>query len=305
MEPQRAEIARWSTLIGAAAGPVLLLLALGALTAPIAGAHSGPVLLAPPPPPPLTVSQPVANVSPVDVGVPFNLTVTVSGGSGNASKWSYTWHSLPTGCATANRSTLNCTPTAAGAWNVNASVHDAKTGQTAYSPNLAVSVNVLPTISSFSVSKPKVAVGTNIWFNVSAAGGTAPLTFLFTGLPLGCSGNTSSIACAPDKAGVYNTTVTISDFLGVTSNKMNVTVTVTAATTGTSGGTAAIGTTDWAIVIGIVVIGGIVVAALLLQARKEQRATFAAVPSVPPSGPGGGSGGGGPPGGAPPGGPPT
>ncbi|MCI4320366.1 MAG: PKD domain-containing protein [Thermoplasmata archaeon] len=59
---------------------------------------------------PLTVTLGPAS-STLLLGQSVNFSVTSHGGSGLVS---YTWSGLPTGCATANRSTLSCQPTAPG-----------------------------------------------------------------------------------------------------------------------------------------------------------------------------------------------
>jgi len=274
-------------------GPVI-----GALTP-----SSGPGL-APAGPPPLTLTGPVANNTTVDIGMAFNLTVNVTGGSGNGSNYNYTWMGLPTGCANNWSSSLNCTPTGAGTFPVTVFVKDTSDGVNATSAALPIIVNALPTSSAFTVSSHLVApsdhvnvtVNSTIWFNVTAAGGTAPLTYVYAGLPLGCSNRNASFFCQPNRVGVYNVTVLAMDAYGATTELRNVTVTVTAAPITTSSG---IGTTGWAIVIGILVVGVLVTMALLLQARREERAGRMNM-DQPPQRPPGDSGGSPPAGGSPP-----
>ena len=205
-------------------------------------ARSTAPVLATAAPPPLTLTGPVANNTTVDIGMAFNLTVNVTGGSGNGSNYNYTWMGLPTGCANNWSYSLNCTPTRAGTFSVTVFVRDTADGVNATSTALPITVNALPTSSAFTVSSHLVApsdhvnvtVNSTIWFNATATGGTAPLTYVYVGLPLGCSNTNASLGlasffCSPNRVGVYNVTMHAVDAYGYTTAVKNVTVTVTAA----------------------------------------------------------------------------
>jgi hypothetical protein len=88
---------------------------------------------------PLVVGTPSASVNPVAVGNLTNLTVKVSGG---AAPYEVSWSGLPTGCATANSTTLACTPSAAGTFPVRVSASDAD-GDLAQSPALSLNVTLI------------------------------------------------------------------------------------------------------------------------------------------------------------------
>lgn len=69
-----------------------------------------------------------------------------------------------------------------------------------------------PSISSFTLSPNPVTVGSGETMTVSASGGTAPLSYAYSGLPPGCSSsNVDPLSCTPSTAGTYPITVTVTD----------------------------------------------------------------------------------------------
>lgn len=224
-----------------------------------------------------------ANNTTVDVSMAFNLSVDVvnlTGGALNASNYTFVWIGLPafvpglpgSGCygvnPSNNSSVLNCTAASAGTLRVSVTATNITGGPSNSSTTLSILVNPLPTLTALKVSELNSTLGTQIWFNATASGGTAPLTFAYTGLPLGCAGTSASFACTPTRAGVYSVSVMAIDSYGYNSTARSAAVTVSAAKTSSPG----IGTTGWAVVIGIIVVGAIVTIALLFQARREERA---------------------------------
>jgi hypothetical protein len=234
-----------------------------------------------------------ANNTTVDVTMAFNISVDVvnlTGGAINATNYTgyaFTWSGLPafvpgepgTGCVGVNpynysvgdnndSSLLNCTAASSGTLTVSVSVENTTSLQSNSSTTLTIVVNPFPTLTSFRVSEQNSTLGTQIWFNATGSGGTTPLTYTYTGLPLGCTGSTDSFACTPTRAGLYNVTVMVVDTYGYTSTALSEKVTVSSSKTTSPG----IGTTGWAIVIGIVVVGALITIALLFQARREERA---------------------------------
>ena len=283
--------------VGVAA--VVAVLVLGSLlgTGAIVPAKGSPAGLTPTPlsravtPAAFSVQNLSANNTTVDVSMAFNVSVLVNL-SGlvqyNTSNFTFDWHGLPafvsgtpgSGCSGAlpenNSSVLNCTAASVGSLTISVTVTNWTNAQVNSSANpatLTIAVNPIPSITSFIVGTSdhtSVAVNTTITFTVAASGGTGGLTYGYNGLPLGCSSAAASFSCTPNRAGIYNVTVIATDSYGFSSSMWNVTVTVTAPTpTTTSSG---IGTTGWAIVIGILVVGFLVTIALLVQARREERA---------------------------------
>ena len=147
---------------------------------------------------------------PVSVNHTTLLNVTAASGS---PPYSYTYLGLPPGCATANTSALNCTPTVAGNYSITATVKDSG-GSTATSKPVVLTVRPLavgaPTISTFTVSAPNVTLGGSVYLNVTASGGVVPYTYSYTGLPAGCASNNSSrLLCTPTATGNYSVTVRV------------------------------------------------------------------------------------------------
>jgi hypothetical protein len=236
-----------------------------------------------------------ANNTTVDVSMDFNISVDVvnlAGGALNASNYTFVWTGLPafvpgnpgSGCYGANpgnnSSVLNCTAAAPGTLTVSVTATNITGGPSNTSATLSITVNPLPTITAFTVSSTTSTLGTQIWFNASVTGGTGPYTFAYTGLPIPCSGSNASFSCTPTRAGLYLVNVTAVDSYGFTSAAWtaNVTVKTAAKTSTTSTG---IGTTGWGIVIGILVVGLLATLALLLQARREERAGQMGTEEVP------------------------
>ena len=275
-----------------------LLLAGGALASP---GHAGLAPVAPP----LSVPTPTTNTSALDLGMALNASVDVSmitGGSNNASKWSFTWLGLPTNCTSQNVSNYTCYPTSTGTFSITVKVSDSGTSTNATSSAVSITVNTDPVLSSFTVSAPTVDVNGTLTFTASASGGTAPLSYVYFGLPSGCTGNTSVITCTPKTAQTYNVSVSVVDAVGmVSAATLNVSVKVTAASpAATSTGPTLV---QWGIIAAILVIGLGISAALFVRAGREARRAYGTRPP-------GGASGGRPPspppsGGSPPTGPPS
>jgi hypothetical protein len=279
-----------AVILGAAGVVTLLLLSvvLGAAPAATGRGDSMSAAMRSPPlasPASFSIVNLTANNSTVDVTMAFNISVNavnVTGGALNASNFTFVWSGLPpfvpgnpgSGCyssysinADNNSSVLNCTAAAPGSFTVSVAATNWTTSQTNTSSTLLIVVNALPTLSAFHVSQTSLTVGTQIWFNATGAGGTDSI-YSYTGLPIGCSGNTSSFSCSPTRAGIYNVTVEVVDFYGYNSTHLSAKVTVSAAKTSSP----PVSTTGWAVIIGIVVVGALITLALLLQARREERA---------------------------------
>ncbi len=76
-----------------------------------------------------------------------------------------------------------------------------------------------PTISTFTASPPSITLGASATLTVSASGGTAPITYQYSGLPPGCSAaNLSSLTCTPTAAGVFLITVNVTDHNGLSAS---------------------------------------------------------------------------------------
>jgi len=142
------------------------------------------------------------------------LSVAATGGT---TPYTYAYEGLPAGCTSSDTDSLVCSPTAVGTFTIFVTVSDAAERQVTATAELVV--HPLPTISSFLVAPSTVAQGNATSFSVSAAGGTTPYSFRYTGLPLGCaSSNTSLLTCVPRVAGAFTVTVIVTDARSMSAN---------------------------------------------------------------------------------------
>ena len=175
-------------------------------------AHSGTLDLAVDPA--LAVPT-VAVVRPsVDVGQSWQGLVTgVAGGSGS---YAYAWSDLPTGCASANATSVACTPTGASAGSVSVEVTDSNGASVTAAASFAVFPD--PTLAGVSATPTGADVGETVTFAlVGLDGGSGDLAYAWTGLPTGCAAaDAAEILCVPTAAGATNVTVTVTDSNGGT-----------------------------------------------------------------------------------------
>lgn len=149
----------------------------------------------------------VANRTVVTEGSSLGLNTTVGGGS---PPYRYTYTGLPSGCGSSNTPTPVCTPTSSGNYTVEVTVTDAAS----YSVHgsLDLTVNGRPAVSLVSAYPAVVDVGQPTDISVEEAGGTAPLSYSYTGLPTGCaSADTAVLACTPTVSGTFTISVIVTD----------------------------------------------------------------------------------------------
>ena len=175
----------------------------------------------------------------LEVGQETHLSVPVSGGAG---PFTYVWGGLPSGCASQDAGSLNCTPAAPGPYVLTVSVEDALG---AIVQGRSATISVAPALGpvGLSASGSQWVSGEPYTFGASVTGGLAPYTYLWAGLPSGCSAaDTPYLTCtAPAGPGYYNVSVTVTDALGVTSRSTPVSVQVAPALAVTLKVTPAIG----------------------------------------------------------------
>jgi hypothetical protein len=161
-----------------------------------------------------SVASLTANPASTEVGRSFTVTAVVSGGTGALS---YDYSGLPSGCSTANRSTLACTPAAAGSFTVRLSVIDNVGGGALASA--AVTVVPGPSIGSVRVSPSAIDLTQWVTISIQASGGIAPYTVITSGLPSGCDALVAmSVTCQPSTTGAFPLTFTLTDHFGVTAS---------------------------------------------------------------------------------------
>jgi hypothetical protein len=165
------------------------------------------------------------------VGVAYSGSLTAAGGN-NDYTWSVT--GLPAGITPSNTTsatvTIAGTPTTAGTAAVTYTVRDTKGRVQSGSASVVISA---PTIAISGTLAGTGTVGTAYTGSLTASGGTAPYTWIVTGLPAGVtdSGLNSpavTIAGTPTATGTSNVTATVTDSLGATGS-YNVSIVVSAA----------------------------------------------------------------------------
>jgi hypothetical protein len=150
----------------------------------------------------------------VDLGMSVTLTTTVSGGT---APLSYRYAPLPTGCTSANTSTLVCAPTGTGNTTVEVTVTDGA-GISLYA-NQTLSVYPALALVSVSASRSTVTASVPFQFTVATTGGSPTLVFTYVGLPTSCaSASTATFSCTPSISGTYTVNATVTDGAGATAN---------------------------------------------------------------------------------------
>ncbi len=166
-----------------------------------------------------------ASPSSLQVGNTTLLSATVTGGTGYLS---YSYGGLPTGCGSLNVSVMTCIPSGVGNFSVTLTLQDAL-GKIATSTTPVNVMSAPPLFSALlSSSLPVFDLGGSTYLNASTSGGNAPFTYVYNGLPTGCSSsNTPSVDCTPTSAGAYlSVSVAVTDGLGKKAVSTGLTITV-------------------------------------------------------------------------------
>jgi PKD domain-containing protein/galactose oxidase-like protein len=170
---------------------------------------------------PLRVGPPVANLTVTDAGYPIRLNLSIAGGAG---PYTRTWLGLPTGCATANTSSLVCRPSSppvpsvSVTYIVSVRVRD-RVGSIVWSPSTTIQVNAGPTavnIGPLPGSLNEGSVPWNTTFVATWSGGTPPfvLNWNFGDGSSNQSGNPATHEYTV--AGDFTVSVFVTDSLGET-----------------------------------------------------------------------------------------
>ncbi|HZY92281.1 MAG TPA: YncE family protein [Thermoplasmata archaeon] len=229
---------------------------------------------------PLTVVGFQAQPTVFTLGISTQITLDLSGG---VLPLTVAYPLRPTGCGATNSTNWTCKPTASGNFTLEASVSDA--GGHSITANVSLLVNPKLTITSFAPSVTSTGTGKPVTFTVTIAGGTAPFSYSYTGLPPGCVAlNLSIVPCDPTAGGVYPVLVKVTDSDGI-SAQANTSLVVSSPPSQSSG--IGLSTTDLLIIVAIVVI--VVVAAVVVLASRRRGGGGAAGPTTarpaPPSAP--------------------
>ena len=150
----------------------------------------------------------------------FNATPSCTGGTcpgGATYSWSLT-NGLGSFNTTSGQSVKFTAGNTPGALNV--FVNCTLNGQTSRSSAVQVTVTFpQPVISRFTTSPNSITVNLTTYLNVTASGGTGPLSYLYLGLPEGChSSNITSLVCTPSAYGTFVVRVYVNDSLHQSAN---------------------------------------------------------------------------------------
>ncbi len=165
---------------------------------------------------PLQVSAPVISPEPVLAGSPLSLLDIVTGGSGTNA---YLWQGLPTGCASHDAPTFNCTPTTPGNYSVTLAVTDSS-GVNITSAPTAVTVFGVPTANLSISASASLTQGSSpllVAFNASSQGGSGAVAYRWA-FGDGGFGAGSVVQHTYTTYGTFRATVWANDSLGRSAN---------------------------------------------------------------------------------------
>lgn len=160
-----------------------------------------------------SVSGPSASPVSVDLGQSVAFSASVTEGSGG---FAYIWSGLPEGCSSTNAPSFSCTPSASGPSTITVRVTDSNSFS-ATSNGLSFTVYTDPSVGIPIPSPSSVDVGQTLSFSASPSGGSGGYTYVWNGLPTGCSSsNTAMLYCTPTGPGLFSITVRVTDSNGYT-----------------------------------------------------------------------------------------
>jgi len=170
-----------------------------------------------------TAAFPVGSPSSGQVDAGQSVTFTTSASLGTTMFSSYYWSGLPGGCA-GNQSTVMCSgpKLPAGIYRISVTVTDSNNYTSTASCPLSFVVDSDPSVTVPSATRPSADVGQNATFAVTATLGSGDYSFVWKGLPAGCSGTTDTARCLVTTAITLPVQVEVTDSNGfaVTSGSM-------------------------------------------------------------------------------------
>jgi DNA-binding beta-propeller fold protein YncE/PKD repeat protein len=156
---------------------------------------------------PPSVAFLAANPNPVDVGVQTTVLLGFTGGAGPST---VSFAGLPSSCDSSNTNALNCTPNAAGTYDITANIVDSLGFSTSGLTVLSVSPAIQLLLQLNPGPTSQIELGTALSGNVTVTGGTAPYTYAWA-FGDDAVASDSRVTHTYASAGVYLITVTVTD----------------------------------------------------------------------------------------------
>jgi YVTN family beta-propeller protein len=159
-------------------------------------------------------AEPVANRTSSDIGQKVGFSVTVSGGSGNFT--GYTWDGLEdANCSGLSTDEPSCTFLTQGFVSLTVAVRDANGGSSLYSLPLSFEVSSLPVVGQVEVNRSTADVGQLVEFSATVTGGSGAYNYVWSGAPAGCIGSSNSlVTCVVESPGAWEASVVATDANG-------------------------------------------------------------------------------------------
>jgi hypothetical protein len=148
------------------------------------------------------------------LGRPIEVTTSVEGG---VAAFDYQYGGLPPGCPAVNASSFACDPSEAGTFNLSVVVTD-RFGRSVFG-NASLQVNPALEFLQFSATPAAIDVNGSSRLVATVSGGTAPLSYVYRGLPPGCeTADLSTLLCRPSAPGTFDVNVSVDDSAGTGTN---------------------------------------------------------------------------------------
>lgn len=162
------------------------------------------------------LGSPSLSVSPSPAGSGASITIAASA-SGGVPPYTYAYAGFPKGCPSTNLALWTCIPAVGGEFPITVNITDSL----GVTQSAAATVSVLAgLVATLNVAGPStVRVGSESALTASVAGGLAPYSYSYVGLPQGCTTNDSpALVCTPTTAGVFPVLLTVRDSLNAASD---------------------------------------------------------------------------------------
>jgi hypothetical protein len=161
--------------------------------------------------PPLQIASLRVTPAATDPNYVVQIQAAATGGTPSLE---FAYSGLPSGCASENSTSWNCTPTAAGEFPIVLTLSDA-VGR-AVNESAVLQVAASPSVSAFSLSPSTIDLSQSTAITIGVTGGVGPFAYGYPTLPLGCTSQDSSrLSCTPGGVGTFAIASDAVDSLGM------------------------------------------------------------------------------------------